>query len=182
MAVDPIAERYAKAAFESAKSENAVDETQEQLHLIKQLLEESADLRSLLLNPSIEPSDKVRVVDSALKSTWSSLVRSVFHVVVSMGRAEALSAIIDAYDEAVDVDRRRIKVMVRSAYRLSDQQLDLVKSSLERREKKQVLLETELSPELLGGMQLVIGNKLIDGSVKRQLADLKEKLQTTKVY
>ena len=182
MADDSIATRYAQAVFETAKAERHVDETLEQLMLIGALLEESADLRQLMLNPDVDPGDKVGVLERALKGTGSSLVRAMIRVVVSMGRAEQLAEIIRAFRALVDADEGRLRVTVRSARALPEAVLERLRTRLERRERKHIELRTELAPELLGGLQLLLDHRVIDGSVARQLHDLREQLSAVRVY
>ena len=181
MAADPIASRYAKALFDTAKAEGKIDETLEQLCLIGRLLDEHSDLETLFLDMDVKPEDKVEVLDRALRGEWSSLVRGAIYVVMSMGRAESLRAIIKAYEEIVDVDQGRLRVVVRAAYPIPDATLKSLCVRLERREGKKVMLSVQIAPELLGGLQLVMGNRLIDGSIRRQLTDLRQQLQSVRI-
>ena len=181
MALDPIASRYAQALFETAKQEGALDEALEQLLLLDQLLSEQPDLRQFLGNPDVDLEDKVGLLHRALKGAWSKLVRAFVHMIVSMGRAQALAEIIEAFRAMVDADAGRIRVLVRSVHPLPDAALDRLRKKLEHREHKSIDVETELAPELLGGLQVMMGHRLIDGSVQRQLSDLRQQLTTVRV-
>ena len=182
MAHDPIAARYAQAFFETAKAEGQVDEALDHLLLIGRLLHEHPDLRQLMLNPDVEPSDKVALLERVLKSSWSSAVRAFIQMVVSLDRAEYLPQIVEAFQTAVDKDQGRLRVLVRSAHPLSETVLGRLRMRLERREQKQIELETELAPELLGGLQIRLDHRVIDGSVRRQVDDLRQQLKTVRVY
>ena len=182
MPVDPIATRYAQALFETAKAEGSVDETLAQLTLIGQLLHDSAGLRQLLWNPNVDPQDKVGVFDRILQQSWSALVRAFIQMVVSQGRSESLSAMVEAFAATVDADQGRLRVTVRCAHPLPDAILSRLRTQLSHREQKQIDLQTEVAPELLGGFQLFLGNRVIDGSVRRQLDDLRDRLHAVRVY
>ena len=182
MAYDAIATRYAEAAFDAAKEQHQLDQTLEQLLAVGHLISEHADLRQLIRNPDVEPQEKVGVLDRVLGGSWSPLVRSFVRMVVGFGRAEDLPQIAEALQERVDEEQGRTRVVVRSAYPLPAQALDRVRAHLERRERKQIELTTESAPELLGGLQLVLGHRVIDASVRRQLSDLKQRLSAVRVH
>lgn len=192
MASDPIAARYAQALFESAKAEARVDETLETLSLIGQLIQEEPGLRQLLWNPDVDPEHKVGVLERALagglpapatggQAGWSDLVRAFLQMVVALGRSEYLPQIVEAFGQAVDADRGRLRAVIRSAHPVPEPILNRLQATLQRREGKTVELRTELDPSLVGGIQILLDHRVIDGSVRRQLVDLKERLSAIKV-
>ncbi len=182
MVVDPVSTRYAQALFESAKTEGQLEPVLEQVRMISQLMRDHRDLRQLLLNPDVDPDQKVGLLERVLGGTWSALVTSFVHLVVSFGRDAVLIDIVDALQELVDTERGQLRVRVRSARPLADETLQRLRQRLEDRERKKVELKTEVRPELLGGLQIVLGHRVIDGSVRRQLDDLRQQLQTVRVY
>ncbi len=182
MAQDPVASRYTQAFFETAKTEGSLEETLEQLVRIEQLIHDSADLRRLLGSPDVEPDEKIGVLERILKSSWSGLVRAFLQMVVSMGRADSLPGIVDAFQAAVEADQGRLRVVVRSARHLPEAVLHRLRTRLEHQERKRIEIETEVAPGLLGGLQIRLDHRIIDGSVQRQLADLRQQLQSVRVY
>ena len=70
---------------------------------------------------------------------------------------------------------------MRSAHTLSEAVLTRIRTILEANERKQISLETELDPTLLGGVQIQLDHRVIDGSITRQLQELKEQLTTVNV-
>ena len=181
MAQSPIAARYAQAAFESAVETKQVEETLEQLELIRWLLRKEHDARQLLFNPDVDPEEKLEVLDRIFQGQWSALVRGLVLVVARFGRTEYLDEIATAFGELVDAQQGRVRAVVRTAHPLSEPVLKRLQGILERREGKHVVLSAELDPALLGGLQVRLGHRLIDGSVQRQIADLREQLRSTKV-
>jgi len=182
MALDPVASRYAQALFETAKAQGQVDPTHEQLTLLTRLMSQESDLHAFLINPDVEPEQKLEVLDRALQGSWSELVRSFLLLVLSFGRGESLPAIIEAFEAAVDEDAGRLRVVVRSAGDLPKALLERIKKDVERRERKTVELATEVDPSLIGGMQVRLDHRVIDGSVRRHLDDLRQQLKTVRVH
>ena len=181
MAADPIASRYAQALFETAKAEGTLDATQQQLARLAALIRGEADLRTLLRNPDVEPDDKVGVLDRALSASWSALVRAFVRMAVAVGRAEYLPGIADALEAMVDDEQGRLRVMVRSAHPVPAESLTRLRTHLERQERKTIELQTELAPELLGGLQIHLDHRVIDASVQGQLRALQQQLAHVKV-
>jgi F-type H+-transporting ATPase subunit delta len=179
--MDPIATRYAAALFEAASRERTIEETLEHLTRLGRLLREHPPLRQLLLNPDVDPPDKVGVLDRTLQGSWSSLVRAFVAMVAGLGRAELLADIVESFTAQVEAAQGRLRVLVRSAHALSDGVLERLRTRLERQEGKTIELRTELAPELLGGLQVHLDHRVIDGSVRRQLHDLRQRLTAIRV-
>lgn len=182
MAADSVATRYAQALFELARERGELEPTLEQLTLIRHALAANRDARQLFLNPGVEVQDKIGVLDRALKGSWSELVRSFVQMVVSLDRGEHLEDIVEAFSEAVDVEAGRVRVTVRTARPLSQPLAARLRKALERREAKEVILTPEVDPRLLGGLQVVLGHRVIDGSVHRQLEELRQQLLSVRVH
>lgn len=183
MAIDPIASRYATALFESAKASNELDGVLEQLRTIGGLIREHAGLRQLMNNPDVDPDDKVGVIERVLgKDGWLRLTREFVAMVVARARPEHLPEMAEAFQVLVDAERGHVRVQVRSAHPVSPQALERIRARVAQREGKQVTIETELDPQLIGGVQVVLGHRVIDGSVRRQLKDLRERLTAIRVH
>ena len=182
MSYDPIATRYAQAIFETAKADGQLEEALEQLSVVGRLIHDHPDLRRLMGNPDVDPEDKVGLLERSLKGSWSALVRAAVQMVVSMGRAELIQEIVEALQAMVDADQGRLRAVVRSAHPLPEAILERLHAKLEAREHKRVELHAETAPELVGGLQVMLGHRVIDGSIRRQLSYLRERLAAVKVY
>ena len=182
MVSDPVAARYAQAAFEAAKEHGEVDETLRHLSAIGTLIQDSPELQQLIRNPDVDPGDKVGVLDRTLQHSWSKLVSAFVQMVVSMGRAEALPDIAEAFQVMVDVEQGTLRALVRSAHPLPETVLARVRTRLSHRGQKSIELTTEVVPELMGGLQVIMGHRVFDGSIRRQLQELYARLHTVRVY
>lgn len=181
MAHDAVAARYAESLFGAAKAQRRLDETLEQLAFLGRLLEEQPRLRELLFNPDVDPDDKLGVLGRVLTGGWSDLLQAFVRMVIAMDRAESLPRIAEAFQEIVDHEQGRQRVVVRSAHPLPEPALEKLREGLSRRERKTIQLETHVDPSLLGGLQVQLDNRLIDGSVRRALDELYERLSTVRV-
>ena len=181
MVDDPVAIRYAHAAFESAKSDGALNETQAELDAVRRLVREEPLLSRFLANPDVEAKEKVGVLDRSLGGSWSALVRALVQLIIEAGRAELLPDIIDAFEALLEQERRLLRVVVRSAHPLSPALLERLRTALSRREQQSIEISTDLDPALLGGVQIRMGHRVIDASVRRQLDELRQRLSSVRL-
>ncbi|MBI4597468.1 MAG: ATP synthase F1 subunit delta [Candidatus Omnitrophica bacterium] len=181
MAFDPIAARYAEAVFATATADGLVDEALEQLTAIGNLIQQEAGLRQLLRNPDVDPQEKTAVLQRLLGGGWSALMNAAVQMIISMGRAAYLPEIAEAFGVLVDGARRRLRVVVRAAHPVSEEALARLRATLERRERKTIELQPEIVPGLIGGLQVQLGYRVFDGSIARQLVNLRERLTTIRV-
>ncbi len=177
----PVAARYAEALFSSAKAAGEIDQTLEPLNVLGDLMKGEARLREFFLNPDVDPEDKVGMLDRVTQKSWSPLVRAFMQMLTAVYRAELLLDIVEAFRVLVDVEHKRVYAVIRSARKLAPDSLARLKALLERREGRTVLLREELDPSLLGGLQVMVENRVIDGSVKRRLSDLRAQLRQVSV-
>jgi len=182
MSVDPIAERYADALFESAKAEAQVESVQRALATLGRLLNEQPMLGELLSNPGIAPHQKLDVLSHAFVEGEPGLVRAFVHMVIARDRVDWLPGMIQAFADAMDEDHGRIRVVVRSTHPLPQQSLQRLRKGLEQRERKHVELASEVEPALLGGLQVQLGHRVIDASVRRHLEELRRQLKSVRVH
>ncbi|HLD78116.1 MAG TPA: ATP synthase F1 subunit delta [archaeon] len=180
MARDPVAARYTQALYAAAEGQQ-VHEILACLELVARLMREQPALGQFLRHPDIEPEDKVAVLDRALDGQWPGLLRAFMQMVVSMGRAEDLEPMAEAFRSLVDDAEGQLRVRVRSVHPLSEASLTRLRTRLERLEGKHVVVTAEQAPELLGGVQVVLDHRVIDGSVRRQLVELRQRLKAIRV-
>ena len=181
MTTDPVAARYAEAFFESVPSAQRL-EVAEQLHALGEVVRQHGELRRFLENPDVEAPDKVRVLGAALAGAWVEDVRAFVHMSVSMGRAESLVGIAEAFQHLVDEEQGLARVTVRSAKPLPSALKARLVQAVERREQRRVELVEETQPELIGGVQVLVGNRLMDGSLTARLRELRHRLKRVRVY
>ena len=181
MVSDPVAARYAEALFGRLAAEERLAAA-EALEAIAQMIQGHDELPQLLRNPDVEEKDKVEVIGRLLGGAWPGPVRAFVHVVLSMGRAEHLAGMSEAFRALVDQERRVVRATVRSAHPLSEPLKDRLRRWIAKREDATVTVQEEVDPQLLGGVQVVVGHRVIDGSVQTQLVRLRQRLKRVRVH
>ena len=167
---------YAEALFEAAREREELEETLENLKEFVSALHESAELREFFYGPQIPESQKRRAID-ALTEEMSTSTTNFLKVLTDNGRAEILEDAVVRYEDLVKEHQGKVDVELTTAVELSDEMLDRVKSRLgEILDGREVVLETNVDSDLVGGAVFWIGEKRIDGSVRAQLQGLREKM------
>lgn len=182
MVDDPIAGRYASSLFEVVKSEGGLDEASASLQELGHLIQHHEELRRFLVNPGVAVADKVQVLERLHGGAWSQDLRAFVQMVLSMGRAAHLVEIAGAFGELVDVERGIVRVRVRAARPLPAVLKTRLTQTLARREHRSVELIEETDPELLGGVQILLDDQMLDGSLRTQLDTLKQRLKSVRVH
>lgn len=171
-----VAMGYIQALFETAKAQNRFQETEKDLEKVAQFLKENQDLKKILLHPAIPKGKKIQIIDSLLSPQVNPLVRNFLRLVVDKRRGEVLELLEDVYKPVADHVGGIIRATVQTVIPLTGERIVRLKDTLERHSKKKVELTTELKPELLGGVVVRIGNKVIDGSISSRLENLRRRL------
>jgi F-type H+-transporting ATPase subunit delta len=167
---------YTQALFEAALEREELDETLENLKEFVSALRESEELKEFYYGPQIPESQKRRAID-ALTEEMSTSIRNFLKVLVDNDRAEILEDVVPHFEELVREHQGKVEVELTTAVELSEEKLDEVKERLGKiLDGREVELETEVDPNLVGGAVFRVGERRIDGSVRGQLQGLRNKM------
>lgn len=166
--------RYAQAVFEIARQENLFDEWSYSLKSIAEVLQ-NAELKKMLENPKLSFDTKRQLVARCLGDVIPSALNLVY-LLVAKGRVEIAHLIEVEYKNLLDAYNGVERAKVITAVPLDEEIKDKVIEMFERISGYRIKAEFEVDPSIIGGMQVKIMDKLIDGSVKNKLAIFKKKL------
>jgi F-type H+-transporting ATPase subunit delta len=172
----PAARRYAEAAFDLAHRDDDLDGWSRDLRVAAGL---DADERveTALDNPSIPLGERERAVDAALEGRVRDPVRRLVGLLVRRGRASLLPAVSREFDRLVNRERGIVTAIVTSAGPLSDEDAAAVgRRVAAMRRASDVRLERRVDPALIGGLTVLVGDRLIDASVRGRLERLRARL------
>jgi F-type H+-transporting ATPase subunit delta len=172
-----IPRRYARALFQIGVEQGSFEGMGQELDDLAGVFQSSLELRQTLENPVFKPSEKRSILEKVLPRVAPSRhVQSFALLLLERGRISALPAIARAYRELTDAHAGRVRASVVSAQPLGAAELERVRRSLERRTGKKVILEASVDPDLIGGLVSRVGDLVLDGSVRTQLAALRDRL------
>ena len=176
MASSPRVEAYANAMLEVARVEGHLAEIEDELFRFARTVEGSDELRMALSDPTLPADRRVAIVNDLLgaKALRTSVALALF--VVAAGRAADLPEIVDQFVELAAAERRRAVAEVRSAVPLTPEQIERLRTALNRATGKDVAVKVVVDATVLGGLVARVGDVVIDGSVRRRLEQLKEQI------
>ena len=167
---------YAEALFEAALEREELEETLENLKEFVDALHESEELREFFYGVHIPEAQKRRAID-ALTEEMTTSTRNFLKILIDNGRAEILEDVVPRYEDLVEEYQGKVDVELTTAVELSDEMLDRVRSRLgEILDGREILLETNVNPDLLGGAIVRVGERQIDASIRGQLQGLREQM------
>ena len=170
-----VARTYARALFEAAREHGRLDEVREELDALAGAIRELPALRSLLLNPELEPSKRAAVLEEALRG-GEELLRNFVRVVTEKGRAAQLEEIARELDALVAAEERILTVELTTAYELSETEAASIVKQIELASGRRVEAARTVDPDLIGGLVLKAGSLEVDSSVRGRLDRLRREL------
>ena len=163
-----IARPYAEAAFELARDENALPVWSEMLRLVAAV---SADVRvdRALGNPRLTDEEKESLFLTICGDKLNASGRSFLRVLLEAGRIKVLPQICELFDALKDDTEGVARARITSAQPVSEAQLAELKQTLEKRFKRRIEATVAVDASLIGGARIVIGDEVIDASVRGKL-------------
>ncbi len=178
--VSALAERYAAALFDIADERRTLDEVASDLRQLRAMLTASADLMRLVRSPILSRSAQAKAITAvAERAGLSRLVRDFLAVVAKNRRLFAVPAMIEAYLAQLAARRGEVTAEITSAQSLSEAQLAALGDQLRHTVGRRVALDVRVDPDLIGGMIVKVGSRMVDSSLKSQLHRLQIALKAT---
>jgi F-type H+-transporting ATPase subunit delta len=167
---------YAEALFEAARERDELEGVLEELQEFTTALEESEELRLFFYGGQIPEREKRQAID-ALTEGMTLSTRNFLKVLTDNGREEILDEVLLRYEGLVKEHLGRVEVEVTTAVELTEDEVDRIRERLGRSlEGREVILQTSVDPNILGGAVFRFGGSMIDGSVRGRLASLREEM------
>jgi len=170
-----IARPYATAAFEYALQKNALSAWANMLNSAASLVEQK-EIVGLLSNPEITRKKIADITCDILSSVLDTEKENFIRLLAEYNRLSVLPDIASLFASYCAEHEKNITVQVTSAVALDDLYRQKLAASLAQRLGRQVSLQCEINPSLLGGVIAKAGDVVIDGSVRGKLNRLFESL------
>ncbi len=174
----PDLDGYGAAIFEVAKAEGQLERLERELFTVARTFATSNELRDTLTNPQLPIERKQGIIDDLIGGRASTLTVGLVSFVVEVGRAADLPAIIDAFIARAASSRAKVVAEIRSAVPLEPEVLERLAAALSRATGKDLELKVIVDPSVIGGVVARVGDVVIDGSVARRLAMLREVMKS----
>jgi F-type H+-transporting ATPase subunit delta len=168
------ARRHAQAVFEIALEKNELGKWKSDLENIAGTLKDP-ELSTLLENPKIPFSQKAGLLRGVLTEI-SPLAMNLVGFLVTKNRLKILGDLVAEYKHMLDTYYGREQAEVITAVSLSEDEKERLRKKLSEISNKDIILAAQVDPDIEGGLVAKIGDKLIDGSVRTKLQELRRGL------
>jgi F-type H+-transporting ATPase subunit delta len=173
-----IARRYAKALLIIGKEDGQAETYREELDGFESLITREAELERAICNPLYSASDRKKVLQTVIAKVGVSKVMASFLLLLfDKGRFGSLSDINDFYQKMADELKGVLRASLVSAAELPSETVEKIRATLSTRTGKDIILEVDQDPGLIGGIVSRIGDLVLDGSIKTQLLNMRESLK-----
>ena len=178
-----VARTYAQALLDAAEKRGQARETLDQLEsLVQDVFAAMPQFEAFLASRAIGRKRKPPVIRSAFEGRASDVFLNFLLVLNARERLDLLRPILAAYRILYEERTGHVRVRVRSAAPLPDDQRQRLEQELRAAFRREPILEARVDPDLLGGLVVQVGDWVYDGSVRSRLADIRNQLLERSSY
>jgi F-type H+-transporting ATPase subunit delta len=177
MSQSPIARRYAKALFELCAEAKNHPVIGKQLETFAQMWQGAGELQAVLKGNQATLADKKEILNKIFqRHLFAPTTRNFLFVLLEQQRLDHIAEMVVAFNELLDELAGRVRATVTSAVPLERNDIGRIQNALQRLTGKHVTLEARVDPSLIGGVITTVGNVVLDGSIRTQLASMRDRL------
>jgi len=166
-----IARPYAVAVFRLAKEKNALAKWSEMLGLASAVTAD-AQMRALIEDPKLASADIERIFLSVCGDKLDTSGENLIKLLVEYGRLALMPEIASIYEGLKAQDEGTLDAEITAAAKLDDAQVKTLVAQLQTKFGKKVEATVKIDPEIIGGIKIVVGDTVIDASVRGRLQEL----------
>ncbi len=172
-----ISKTYGEAIFELAVSENKTDVFTEEIGMVLEVLKENPEFSDLMNHPKIVKEEKLQVIETVFKGRISDELTGFIRLVVEKGRYGQIREILQYFLDAVKQLKGIGVAYVSSPIALKEEQKKQVeKKLLETTAFKEMEMHYQVKEDLIGGLVIRIGDRVVDSSIRTKLNELTKQL------
>lgn len=173
-----VARRYAKALLIIGKEDGQAETYRDELDGFAKLMAKEKELEQAITSPLYAASGRKKVLEIIVdKVGISKIVASFLLLLFDKGRFGFLGDINNFYQKLADELKGVLRASLVSATELSSETVEKIRTTLSTRTGKDIILQVEQDPGLIGGIVSRIGDLVLDGSIRNQLLNMRKSLK-----
>jgi F-type H+-transporting ATPase subunit delta len=171
-----VSNTYAQALFEVALELDNLDQIRDELGFINETFKTYPEFYEVFRTPKINKEERKDVIVKVFSEKISKEVMNFIKILVDKRRGTAIGGIYNEFVDMVDAHKGVVKAVVESAVPITEEEQSALTEKLAKVTGKEIRLTALVNPEIMGGLVVKIGDKVIDGSVKNRLDIMKDNL------
>ncbi|MDO4754313.1 MAG: ATP synthase F1 subunit delta [Bacillota bacterium] len=169
-----VAKKYSQAIFEAAVEEDQLAEVVSEFRRFVPLFDEA---KSVLLSPTVHLKEKMSLIEVM---QLEGLMRSFAFLLLEKDRLAILHEIKLHFDRMVEEHEKTATAYITTAVSPDDRQIEMLREKLEHSTGLKINIVSEVDARLIGGVVIRIGDKVLDGSVRKKLENMLESIREIK--
>jgi len=171
-----VAGRYARALLEVCLEQGVLEGVAESYAAVAAALDEHPRLRAMLSGPQIAEDDKKALLEKVFGDKVEPVLLRFFHLLIDKRRIDGLRDIAEEFHLLAEEAQGRRFAFVETAVPLPDDLAGALREKLSAVTGKRIDLETKVDPSVIGGVRVTMGDRVIDGTVRTNMARLRQRL------
>lgn len=171
-----VSKTYSEALFEVALEENKVDMFLDEMNFVNETFKMHPEFFELFKTPLVKGDEKKKIIEEVFGDKISSEMNNFLKIIIDKRRGHFIDQIKWEYEKAVNKHKGIVSATAITAVPLSDKDKTILQNKLSTITGKTVKLSNEIDKTVIGGILIKIGDKVIDGTIKSRLEEMKESL------
>jgi F-type H+-transporting ATPase subunit delta len=173
--MEEIGQVYSRALFEAAQEQDKLDDVREQLGEFADAIDTNRDLAVFFFSPYFSTEEKKEGLGKVLDGA-DDTVRNFLELLVEKHRMPAIHRIRRAYDSLWEEENKLLPVEITSAIELDKETVQNIGDKIGERTGRKVQLESKVDPDILGGIVVRVGDRILDASIANRLESLRKQV------
>jgi F-type H+-transporting ATPase subunit delta len=174
--VEAVTRRYGHALYEIAKAEGKIDLLLDQLRDVSNILTTNEEIKEFLKHPGIADYEKKKVLKSIFKDKVDPDIDKLISILIDHERLGRIRTIYYDYKYLVYKGKGIKIAYVTTAVKMTEEESERLREKLSDNYSKKIEIQNIVDPDILGGVYLRVGDKVIDGTIRGRLQDMRKKL------
>ncbi|HLR18775.1 MAG TPA: F0F1 ATP synthase subunit delta [Staphylococcus sp.] len=170
-----IAKKYAKALFDTAKDTDKLEVMYEEISTINEAVQpELQKLQAMDADPKKEAQQRRNFVKVVFGNT-NQYLQNMLMILASNRHLAYIHEIFTEFEALYNEHHNQEYAVVESVYKLSDDELSRIDTIIKSRTNfSKIMITNQINPELIGGIRVKVGTKIMDASIQNDLAQLEK--------
>lgn len=154
---------------------------EEEMVFLAGLVKEDRELMLYLNAPGISRDSKKDLIDKIFNGKLSDVMVNFIKVLIDNNRQSLIKEINQSLADEIDIINNRQRVKITTSAKLGADMLQKIKDTLTEKFKKVIILDEVIDQKIIGGVVIKVGDLIIDGSLAKDLKNIREKLLLSKI-
>ena len=173
--MESVASRYGLALYSLALEENKIESWQKDVKTLKSIFEENTDFIMILGSSFLSLEERIEILEKTLVGVDKNIV-ALIDVIMENNRTDLILDVFENFNSYCNQYRGVSEGLIYSTLKLDQTVIDQIEKKISKIENNKVELKNVIDPSLIGGVKIVIKDRIYDGSIKHSIEMMKKDL------